>query len=128
MGRATDMALPPGDPRHGTLNAYGNLGCRCDLCREANTLHFRRVFAVDRPSLYELKRVRQRLNRFPKRSLPMDMRERFMDEREELTMRYCRDMDILIDGQIGRTAEWRQRMAQSSARARRTTSIARDGK
>lgn len=23
------------DPRHGTSNGYGNLGCRCDLCRTA---------------------------------------------------------------------------------------------
>jgi hypothetical protein len=24
-----------GDPRHGSLNAYNNLRCRCDECREA---------------------------------------------------------------------------------------------
>lgn len=30
--------LPPDDPRHGTTNGYGNLGCRCDACREANRL------------------------------------------------------------------------------------------
>jgi hypothetical protein len=23
------------DPRHGTTNGYGNLGCRCDPCTEA---------------------------------------------------------------------------------------------
>lgn len=28
--------LAPDDPRHGTTNGYGNLGCRCDPCREAN--------------------------------------------------------------------------------------------
>lgn len=28
--------LPPDDPRHGTTNGYGNLGCRCGACREAN--------------------------------------------------------------------------------------------
>ncbi|TYL50059.1 hypothetical protein FXB39_10360 [Nocardioides sp. BGMRC 2183] len=28
--------LPPDDPRHGTTNGYGNWGCRCDPCREAN--------------------------------------------------------------------------------------------
>jgi hypothetical protein len=27
--------LSPDDPRHGTTNGYGNLGCRCDACREA---------------------------------------------------------------------------------------------
>lgn len=26
-----------GDPRHGTHNGYGNLKCRCDACREANS-------------------------------------------------------------------------------------------
>ena len=25
----------PNDPRHGTPNGYGNLQCRCDLCRAA---------------------------------------------------------------------------------------------
>lgn len=27
--------LAPGDPRHGTMNGYNNLRCRCDRCREA---------------------------------------------------------------------------------------------
>jgi hypothetical protein len=27
--------LPQGDPRHGTVNGYRNLGCRCLACREA---------------------------------------------------------------------------------------------
>ena len=27
--------LEPDDPRHGTTNGYGNLGCRCDACRAA---------------------------------------------------------------------------------------------
>ena len=25
----------PDDPRHGTTNGYGNLGCRCERCTEA---------------------------------------------------------------------------------------------
>lgn len=25
----------PADPRHGTVNGYANLSCRCDLCRSA---------------------------------------------------------------------------------------------
>lgn len=25
----------PEDPRHGTTNGYGNLGCRCERCTEA---------------------------------------------------------------------------------------------
>ena len=33
------MTLAPGDPRHGTANGYGNQGCRCDECREANRHH-----------------------------------------------------------------------------------------
>lgn len=47
--RATQWISPlvPGDddPRHG-MNGYTNLGCRCDICREANTtytLHMREV-------------------------------------------------------------------------------------
>jgi hypothetical protein len=31
------LPLAPDDPRHGTLNGYANLGCRCDQCRAANT-------------------------------------------------------------------------------------------
>lgn len=31
---------------HGTMNAYANLCCRCDLCREANTINERRKRAV----------------------------------------------------------------------------------
>lgn len=33
------QALAPDDPRHGTRNGYGNLGCRCDRCRAANTAY-----------------------------------------------------------------------------------------
>jgi hypothetical protein len=31
--------LQPDDPRHGTVNGYGNLGCRCDACRTAHREH-----------------------------------------------------------------------------------------
>jgi hypothetical protein len=27
------------DPRHGTPNGYGNLGCRCDACRAAHAIN-----------------------------------------------------------------------------------------
>lgn len=30
------MSPGDGDPRHG-MNGYSNLGCRCDVCRQANT-------------------------------------------------------------------------------------------
>lgn len=30
------VELTPDDPRHGTTNGYGNLGCRCSPCREAH--------------------------------------------------------------------------------------------
>lgn len=33
--------LAPEDPRHGTTNAYGNLGCRCAPCTEAHRRHHR---------------------------------------------------------------------------------------
>jgi hypothetical protein len=35
-GRAIRPPLAPEDPRHGTLNAYSNLGCRCRACKDAN--------------------------------------------------------------------------------------------
>jgi hypothetical protein len=28
--------LPPGDPRHGTVNGHDNYGCSCEACREAH--------------------------------------------------------------------------------------------
>lgn len=31
-----DGPLAPDDPRHGTSNGYGNLGCRCEECRAAH--------------------------------------------------------------------------------------------
>lgn len=34
--RYKETPLAPDDPRHGTYNAYRNLVCRCDACREAN--------------------------------------------------------------------------------------------
>lgn len=33
------MTLAPDDPRHGTINGYANLRCRCPRCREANRQH-----------------------------------------------------------------------------------------
>ncbi|MDP7727619.1 hypothetical protein [Mycobacterium sp. TY813] len=39
------MVLADDDPRHGTTNGYGNLGCRCDLCRAANTRNRRAYLA-----------------------------------------------------------------------------------
>ena len=29
------MSLAPDDPRHGTVNGYSNLDCRCQRCRDA---------------------------------------------------------------------------------------------
>jgi hypothetical protein len=34
--------LPADDPRHGTLNGYGNWGCRCEPCRAAQAERDRR--------------------------------------------------------------------------------------
>src|SRR5256885_704702 len=37
MPRTGDgQPLAPDDPRHGTTNGYGNLGCRCTPCTEAH--------------------------------------------------------------------------------------------
>jgi hypothetical protein len=41
--------LSDDDPRHGTANGYGNHGCRCDACKEANRItharYLRKVLA-----------------------------------------------------------------------------------
>lgn len=37
--------LPKGDPRHGTVNGYGNLACRCLACRRAATKQHREYLA-----------------------------------------------------------------------------------
>lgn len=34
MAKNTELAAD--DPRHGTTNGYGNLGCRCEACRAAH--------------------------------------------------------------------------------------------
>jgi hypothetical protein len=55
----TKATLVPGDgdPRHGTLNGYGNLKCRCQPCRDANAIAFKEARAkrkqrlLDDPSL-----------------------------------------------------------------------------
>lgn len=36
MSTREEFASTPADPRHGTLNGYNNLRCRCDRCRAAN--------------------------------------------------------------------------------------------
>lgn len=40
--------LAPDDSRHGTVNAYCNLACRCSSCRRANTVSQRAYIAVIR--------------------------------------------------------------------------------
>ncbi len=35
------FADDPVDPRHGTVNGYSNLRCRCDRCRAAQTEYIR---------------------------------------------------------------------------------------
>lgn len=36
MARLNKPPLEDDDPRHGTVNGYANLGCRCDSCRRAH--------------------------------------------------------------------------------------------
>jgi hypothetical protein len=40
------MAWNDGDPRHGTLNGYFNLRCRCEKCRTTNAGYQRRLRAT----------------------------------------------------------------------------------
>lgn len=42
----------PDDPRHGTVNAYNNLGCRCDPCRGALASRMF-VYRADHQDYYE---------------------------------------------------------------------------
>lgn len=35
------MSLEANDARHGTINGYGNHGCRCDACRAASTAYMK---------------------------------------------------------------------------------------
>lgn len=32
--------MTPDDPRHGTVNGYSNLACRCQPCRDAHSANF----------------------------------------------------------------------------------------
>ena len=47
------------DPRHGTRNAYKNIGCRCPACKKANADFQRERGAVD-PDLRERRSALQR--------------------------------------------------------------------
>lgn len=53
------------DPRHGTSNGYGNLGCRCDLCRAA----WARYIVKLGHNRENMRRVRQRQAEAAGRSL-----------------------------------------------------------
>lgn len=66
MARDARIVPGDGDSRHGTVNGYSNLGCRCEICRRANTEAQRRrrerpdVRAADtakRKARYALKRA-----------------------------------------------------------------------
>lgn len=48
-----------GDPRHGTLNGYGNLGCHCPGCTEAHRVNHFRYMHAD-PSRLARHRARER--------------------------------------------------------------------
>jgi hypothetical protein len=39
--RRTGPLVADDDPRHGTLNGYTNLGCKCDRCREVYATYHR---------------------------------------------------------------------------------------
>ena len=39
------MTLAPTDPRHGTMNGYCNLKCRCQPCRDAWAAYFKSMKA-----------------------------------------------------------------------------------
>lgn len=55
------MTLAARDPRHGTTNGYGNHGCRCDACRQANTAYMKERgfggYAKNKCACGNLKRV-----------------------------------------------------------------------
>ena len=44
--------LAPDDPRHGTANGYGNLGCRCERCKTAyaDVQRMRRLARLSQPT------------------------------------------------------------------------------
>lgn len=113
----------PDDPRHGTINGYNNLKCRCDRCRAANTEAVRK-WREERPDLYQARRVRAKANRIP-RGVPGDMRQRLADERAALSLRQSEEMDRLIDKQKAEASAWiqdhrlqplRDRLAREEAR------------
>lgn len=53
----------PDDPRHGSVNGYSNLGCKCDPCKAAwKAAHWRYMQA--NPEQYEKGRVRGNIQRW----------------------------------------------------------------
>jgi hypothetical protein len=54
----TKISEGDGDPRHGTVNGYSNLGCRCPECRQAWTEYHYDYMHADEKRL-ENHRIRQ---------------------------------------------------------------------
>ncbi len=65
MGRPY-KPLAPDDPRHGSANGYGNLGCRCKPCCAANTAHHYTYMHGD-PTRMERHAARERARNAAKR-------------------------------------------------------------
>jgi hypothetical protein len=61
----------PVDERHGTLNGYVNLGCRCAPCREANTERHRQYMNAS-PERLEKHRLRQQAYRAKRKEMTSD--------------------------------------------------------
>lgn len=94
----------PDDPRHGTRNGYGNLRCRCDRCRQANTDAYR-VIRAERPDLEAVRRVRAKAARIP-RGVPLEMRDRWATERADLAVKQAHEMDELCAAQRAESITW----------------------
>lgn len=113
----------PADPRHGTVNAYRNLRCRCDRCRAANTASCAQL-RTERPDLDQARRVRASASRIP-RGVPAEMRSRMAEERAELALRHASEMDKLIQRQRAEAVAWIDEMRLESLRERLTAEEAR---
>ena len=76
MSEMEKTNLAPNDPRHGTINGYSTLGCRCNLCREAGTK------AARKRRLRELEHVRalEEENEYLRTRLAQVLRDKQEDE------------------------------------------------
>jgi hypothetical protein len=89
-----------GDPRHGTMNGYINLSCRCGDCKYAQQLDYRKKKRKKEAALERARRRQDRMNATPKR-IPVEATTTTNQSNESETTSYasCQETSKRSPGQ-----------------------------